>query len=1028
MKKKFLKTAVSIAAALAALAGQHASAADIPKQYSLALPEEHAGLLACYADSKKKFGSVDVPWPQGVFDTFDKLEQAAADECSKSVSLGWGVAASVNAIFKAEKDDGANCLSWAIRCSLLRKKAMLSSRKPFGDGGCAVSGTGTKVTAGERALCERWLLKSSEQEALMTTAAGMNCGSSGSGGDDGICMKDPYLFATAMERENKAGWITPSMAPLWIAYQNLVNWVLFALSTLVAAAGFAAVRFDSLPALGNGGLLDATPAARAVNLLALSIVAVSAVWFVAKRGLTKGDGDGYAWFFWRLALILCLTIGFPALYEGLRTGVDSFGNYLEGMVKEVSGSTGENGGVKVYEFIVRGVRNSSFLSVIGYLFNLLLILIISLIVTLRDFFLQVISIVFLLCSVGFVLSRPEDTAETTGWRKKAAGGLTDAAFWVISIFLTAAATVAVTKAVSVLLMAVPSLTEKNGSIISNVNRFGLDTFVYLLTIILCVASWYWILPWCEKIVAGTLRKTLFPKAGAFSTATVTDDLVRSYESIGAAKDKVKERALAAGKALAAGGVSAKNKTFKTFESVRKDSWSPARVGLAALAAGGTALKIAAPGALRGAAKATLAMGGLGGLVSMTAKGQKAISTERAERKAAEADKTAAEAGKSGDAVGAKYFARKAEGWRKSGLEAAEGLRGSDDDRKLVDQWEDYEKHGNTKVFGRNAAVASARLKSKGDEAAFKDELRKERAGALARLHVPHSALASTVGKLLADGGSATNFVAKALEKKEWREDAAGAFSEISEAMGILDGEGGDAALAEADAALAAAFDGPSEKSFGRETLAAERERLKKEDPKLYSMAGVPDDEQERMLGRYCASLKSSVEPSLIRALDESGYGNATSRTKDAKGLVDKVNRMRSGNAGRPGRPEYCLADVPDAVGARVVVGSVRQVKEAIRRIGEKFGDDVVEMKNMFTDPSCADLPHKCVTFVVRVGGRLAEIQVATGVGQLAAGTDHASSYKPRPGMDAKDADVAAKMAKAARIVEARGLAKKRPSK
>ena len=288
-----------------------------------------------------------------------------------------------------------------------------------------------------------------------------------------------------------------------------------------------------------------------------------------------------------------------------------------------------------------------------------------------------------------------------------------------------------------------------------------------------------------------------------------------------------------------------------------------------------------------------------------------------------------------------------------------------------------------------------------------------RAGAVARLAVPDAGLSEALGKLIADDKSRTNFAVRELEDPERRRRAAEDFGRISAHMG--DGEGAYAAAAEA---VAKAFPPELSASYGRDALAANAEALAKEDPELFGIRDAVSPSQRAKLESYAKSMGSSVKAALLAGLQDVG-SSVDARAKDADGLVDKVSRMMAGNAGRQGRPEYRLADVPDAVGARVVCEGIPEVVDACRKIGSRY--EVVEMKNMFTDPACADLPQKCVTFVVRVGGRLAEIQVGTRAGQLAAAAEHGASYKPRPGMSSDDASSAKAATRAALIADAEKL-------
>ncbi len=106
-----------------------------------------------------------------------------------------------------------------------------------------------------------------------------------------------------------------------------------------------------------------------------------------------------------------------------------------------------------------------------------------------------------------------------------------------------------------------------------------------------------------------------------------------------------------------------------------------------------------------------------------------------------------------------------------------------------------------------------------------------------------------------------------------------------------------------------------------------RENLLAQNETLYSIGEVPTPRQRIFLEKHVDHINGSTLPKLKGILKDvsgsfdrsGGFPVVRTRAKTYDGILDKISRMRKGNDGKPPRPDYNLADMPDAVGGRIVV-------------------------------------------------------------------------------------------------------------
>lgn len=181
-----------------------------------------------------------------------------------------------------------------------------------------------------------------------------------------------------------------------------------------------------------------------------------------------------------------------------------------------------------------------------------------------------------------------------------------------------------------------------------------------------------------------------------------------------------------------------------------------------------------------------------------------------------------------------------------------------------------------------------------------------------------------------------------------------------------------------------------------------RDSLIESNPVLF---GIGDSKwltqaQQHQLHKHADYLKVSVLPRLRNTLDEitgmlpeGHYAHVSARAKTADGLEDKVFRMQAGNGGKAERPHYRLADVPDAVGGRVVVENIEDVAAVTAEIEKKFAGKISEKDNFYLNPRKSEGPYRVITYTVECEGVPCEIQVMTLASNISSDIEHNTVYK-----------------------------------
>lgn len=182
-----------------------------------------------------------------------------------------------------------------------------------------------------------------------------------------------------------------------------------------------------------------------------------------------------------------------------------------------------------------------------------------------------------------------------------------------------------------------------------------------------------------------------------------------------------------------------------------------------------------------------------------------------------------------------------------------------------------------------------------------------------------------------------------------------------------------------------------------------RQELLARDPELFATGAQPTAGQQKKLDAHAKHLRNTVLPSLTEELNDlvgdmsegDGFPAVHARAKTAASMLDKIDRMQRGNDGKAPRPDYTLADMPDAVGGRITVRTPEDLQKVMYRLEERFGKDAIfEKDNFYSNPVKKNRAYRCITYTVMHEGVPCEVQLTTLNASLAADLWHNTGYKP----------------------------------
>jgi len=201
-------------------------------------------------------------------------------------------------------------------------------------------------------------------------------------------------------------------------------------------------------------------------------------------------------------------------------------------------------------------------------------------------------------------------------------------------------------------------------------------------------------------------------------------------------------------------------------------------------------------------------------------------------------------------------------------------------------------------------------------------------------------------------------------------------------------------------------------SFGRSRKQVFEIEARRRDP-VRAVGPTPDSAELTLLDEYGVRLRLRVLPAALREITElsAALGDGvrvSARAKRAADLLDKVRRMTTDRPRRPGRPDYRIGDVIDAVGVRLTVPDMPTLELALDRIRSHFGvgdgGRILEIENMYAEPKSQAPAYRVIPIIVAIetDGHPCtfELQLTTERASLAADVEHNTIYKPYVATDA----------------------------
>ena len=173
-------------------------------------------------------------------------------------------------------------------------------------------------------------------------------------------------------------------------------------------------------------------------------------------------------------------------------------------------------------------------------------------------------------------------------------------------------------------------------------------------------------------------------------------------------------------------------------------------------------------------------------------------------------------------------------------------------------------------------------------------------------------------------------------------------------------------------------------------------------PALLADYPISPDEK-RLIDMLVVSFNQKVHPAVFKELDQLTCKMreefpdkliVRSRVKNSEGIIDKLKRHFK-------KPKYNVANISDAIGARIIVKDVEQLARLYELIQDFYGTGasgrIIEVDNKYVKYNKDDPTYRGISMTIKAPGEHGditfELQLATLRGSIAADMGHNTTYK-----------------------------------
>lgn len=220
----------------------------------------------------------------------------------------------------------------------------------------------------------------------------------------------------------------------------------------------------------------------------------------------------------KIVVVLLLTIGFPTLYLSIDRVNGGMGAAMLNSMSEAGITSLRAQDLSMDSFGSGGFNRLSSWFIFTVI-NVFLLLVISIVILIRNYFLYFIGYLFFPLSLGLLAAavRGGDFMEGSRFQDKANRFMVHGLYYSISAFVSVVISVFLFKAGTVVMSTIPAPENSEIKMVEALSSFSLSAFFYLLFLGFVIWLWkYKIHPAVGALVAKFFNRVFFPDAGNFS--------------------------------------------------------------------------------------------------------------------------------------------------------------------------------------------------------------------------------------------------------------------------------------------------------------------------------------------------------------------------------------------------------------------------------------------------------------------------------------------------------------------------------
>lgn len=290
---------------------------------------------------------------------------------------------------------------------------------------------------------------------------------------------------------------------------------------------------DQLPdfAYSFKDIFDKSTVYGLINSFTLPLYSILILYYFLRKWIGR-DEDDYRIFVIKLIIILAFTIWFWAFYNLLKWVLANAEEVLLSWLEQITQSQYSKQAIELSIFDTSWGASLTWWWVLWFIFNAILLLVISMIVRIRDGFLYFLSLILLITSSWLLIGSTK--SNNIGWSAISKGGkfLSKWFYLAVSVYVSFVIHILFLKLVTVILLTLPSIENSSVTFIDSLSTMGISTFIYLLLIL--VSFWLYvrfIIPITYNVVSAFFHDIFFHWEEIGTFKDFSQDLWDSWKEV-----------------------------------------------------------------------------------------------------------------------------------------------------------------------------------------------------------------------------------------------------------------------------------------------------------------------------------------------------------------------------------------------------------------------------------------------------------------------------------------------------------------